>query len=213
MDTPENLGFYFSVELVLLTINARRGINLTLFEYLAAGYILILSLGVIRVVAGIPNALQAASRYWVHIAYLLGALANYLVGFWAFWFYRDIEWTFFRFIVALAFPVLWYVFISLLVPQDPASVSSWRNHFYRVRIPLFTVGAINFVVIAVSHQSLLGVPSFDPAELAVYAMIAIFIIGLTSAKPGLHGVLAVAFAFLMTAAFFAVLVQVEPIPP
>jgi hypothetical protein len=185
---------------------------LTLFEYLAAGYILILSLGVLRAVAGVPYALRATSRYWVHIAYLLGALANYLVGFWAFWFYRDVEWTFFRFIVALAFPVLWYVFVSLLIPQDPASVSSWRNQFYGVRIPLFTVGAINFVVIAVSHQSLLGIPPFDPAEWTVYATIAIFIIGLVSARPSLHALLAVVFACLMTVVFFAILAQTDPIP-
>ncbi len=57
---------------------------MTLFEYLAAGYVLILSFAVLRGVAGVPYALRPSSRYWVHAVYLSSLLANCLVSFWAF---------------------------------------------------------------------------------------------------------------------------------
>ncbi len=109
---------------------------MTLFEYVAAGYVLILSFAVLRAVSGVPYAVRPGRRYWVHVLYLSLALATCLVGFWAFWFYREVEWTFFRFIGALAVPVLLYGYVSLLVPADPSIDSSWRDHFFGVRHPL-----------------------------------------------------------------------------
>ena len=89
--------------------------ELTLFEYLAAGYVLMLSFAVLRALSGVPHAARSPSRYWVHLSWLSTALASCLVGFWAFWFYREVEWTFFQFIGALAPPALLYTYVSLLV--------------------------------------------------------------------------------------------------
>ena len=186
---------------------------MTLFEYLAAGYVLMLSFAVLRAVSGIPYALRSTSRYWVHVVYLSVALANCLVGFWAFWFYRDVEWTFFRFVGTLAIPVLTYVHVSLLVPPDPSTVASWRDHFFDVRIPLFTSGVANFVAVAISNQSVLGIPALDPAEWTVYAAIAIFTLGLTSARASLHAALAIAFPCLVAVILFVILAQGDPSAP
>ena len=47
---------------------------MTLFEYLAAGYVLILSFAVIRGVSGVPYALRPSSRYGVHFVHLSNVL-------------------------------------------------------------------------------------------------------------------------------------------
>ena len=180
---------------------------MTLFEYVAAGYVLILSFAVLRAVSGVPYAVRPGRRYWVHVLYLSLALATCLVGFWAFWFYREVEWTFFRFSVALAVPVLLYVYVSLLVPPDPSAVTSWRDHFFGVRIPLFSSGILMFIAVAISTQTILGVPSLHPSQWPTYAAIALYAIGLTSAKPSLHTALAFALPCIFAVVFLAGLGQ------
>ena len=186
---------------------------MTLFEYLAAGYVLILSFAVVRGFAGVPYALRSTSRYWIHLVYLLIALSNCLMAFWAFWFYRDVEWTFVGFIVTLAFPVLLYTHVSLLVPLDPSTVSSWRDHFFDVRVPLFTAGGASGVAWAISNQVVLGIPSLHFLEWPVYAAIAIYAIGLTSARPNLHAALALAFPCVVAVVPFVILAQGDPLAP
>ena len=163
---------------------------MTLFEYLAAGYVLILSLAVVRGISGVAYALRRSSRYGVHLAYLSIVLANCLVSFWVFWFFRDVEWTFYRFVATLAIPVLFYVHVSVLVPPDPSTVSSWQVHFFDVRTPLLGTGALFMGAVLGSNQALLGVSAFQLASLGPWTLLAICAIGASSAKPRLHTVLA-----------------------
>ena len=135
---------------------------------------------------------------------------RWLVSFWGFWFYRGVEWTCFKFIGALAVPVLWYVYISLLVPPDPSSVQSWREHFFEVRIPLFATGILAFVAVAISNQAILGVPSLHFSESSVYVPIAIYAVGLFSAKPKLHAGLAFAFTCLALFVLLFILAREDP---
>jgi hypothetical protein len=156
--------------------------KLTLFEYLAAGYVLMLSFAVLRAISGVPHALRWPSRYWVHVSWLLVSLALCFVAFWAFWPYRQVEWTVFKFTNVLAIPTLIYAYVSLLVPPDPASVASWREAFFRARIAFFSTGAILYITVAVSNQSALGVPPLHPSQLGNYASIAVHLIGLFSGR-------------------------------
>ena len=186
---------------------------MTLFEYLAAAYVLILSFSVLRGVSGVPYALRASSRYGVHFVYLSIALANCLISFWVFWFFRDVEWTFFRFITALLVPILLYVHVTLLVPPDPSTVSSWHEHFFGVRIPLFASGATTFIAVAVCHQALLGIPALHWVEWPVYAIIAMYAIGLTSTKARLHAALALANFCIIAAIVVGILSEQDPLAP
>ena len=163
---------------------------MTLFEYLTAGFVLILSFAVIRALLGIPHVLHRTSRYWVHVAWLILGLANCLVTFWAFWSYRDIEWTLPRFIIALGTPATLFVFNSILIPADPASVSSWRKHFFDVRISLFVTGAVSVVLIFVTNYMILGVSLRHPIVIFCVVWLVIYLVGLASDNSVLHSVLA-----------------------
>jgi hypothetical protein len=180
---------------------------LTLFEYLAAAYVLMLSLALVRAMSGLPHAVSATSRYWLHIAWLVFALFNCLVAFWAFWTYRNVEWSIFRFINSLAVPALLYSFISLLVPTDPSTVTSWRDHFFAVRTRLFSTGVAFMVAVIASNQLTLGVPSLHPSQLGNYVLLAIFLIAFASAKPIVHAVLAIGMSLLATAILFTLLIE------
>ena len=172
---------------------------MTIFEYLAIGYSLILSFAVLRALSGVPYAVGSPGRYWVHVLWLATALAYCLVAFWAFWAYRNVEWIFAEYILVLAIPALMYVFSSLLVPPDPTRVTSWRDHFFGVRLPLFSTGILLEVTIILSNQSALDVDPLHPTQISHYVLVAIYAIGLASTKPALHAILPLAYASVIAA--------------
>ena len=140
--------------------------------------------------------MRSTSRYWVHVAWLLIVLSMCLVTFVAFWPYRAVEWTNAQFIVALSIPALLYAHTSLLVPADPRAVTSWRDYFFDVRVPLFSTGFLYMTVVAVSNQSTLAVPPTHPTQILNYGYLAIYAIGLASANPTVHIGLPIAFISL-----------------
>ena len=98
---------------------------MTLFEYLAAGHVLILSFAVVRILNVLPHAVRPKCHYWVHLSWLSLAIGLCVVSFWGFWSYREIEWTLPLFIGALVPTALIYMYTSLLAPPDPSTVESW----------------------------------------------------------------------------------------
>lgn len=180
---------------------------MTLFEYLAAGYVLMLSFAVLRAISGLPHALRPGRRYWIHVSWLLTTLFLCVLVFWSFWTYRQIEWTLFRFMNSLAVPALLYAFTSLLVPTDPAAVAAWREHFFDVRTPLFATGSLMAATVALSMHFTMGVSPVHPSQLGTYVFLAVFLTGLVSARPGVHAVLALAFPALWVAYSLALLTE------
>ena len=184
---------------------------MTLFEYLAAGYILMLSFAVLRAMSGVPYAVQTSRRYWVHTLWLVAGLAFCLVAFWAFWPYREVEWTIFKFTNTLAIPALLYAHTSVLVPPDPSAVDSWRDYFFAVRLPLFATGTAFMAMVTVSNQLTLGVAPLHPSQLGNYLLVGMYAAGLFSAKPKVHVVLAVVPPTLIAVYFFTLLTTPDSI--
>lgn len=184
---------------------------MTLFEYLAAGYVLMLSFAVLRAMSGVPHAIRSPGRYWVHVSWVVTALALYLVAFWAFWPYREVQWTILRFMNALAIPALLYAYTSLLVPPDPAAVASWRDYFVDMRIPFFMTGTVFIATVITSNQTALRVSPLHSSQLGNYALLAIYLIGLFSAKPRVHVALALAFPCVLIWFFLTLMVDPDSV--
>ena len=77
---------------------------MTLFEYLAIAYSLVFSFAALRLVAGLPHAIDASRRYFVHVGHVYIVLFATVGTFWTLWSVRDLEWTFARFLLQLAGP-------------------------------------------------------------------------------------------------------------
>jgi hypothetical protein len=58
--------------------------------------------------------------------------------FWAFWSYRDVDWTFRRFLLSLTSPVLALFMASILIRGSPDEVESWQDFYYSVRLKYFS---------------------------------------------------------------------------
>jgi len=179
----------------------------TLFEYLTTANTLILSFAVLRVLACVPHALRPGRLYWVHVSWLSAAIAFCLIGFWAFWPYRELEWTLPLFIGALTPTTLIYMFTSLVAPSEPSTVASWRDYFFSVRVPLLGTGVLYMGAVLSCNQAFLGVSAFQLASLGPWTLLAICAIGASSAKPRLHTFLAFWPPFL---AVITVLVLARP---
>jgi hypothetical protein len=162
----------------------------TLFEYLTAGHVLILSFAAVRILNVLPHAVRPSCQYWVHLSWLSLAIGLCIVSFWGFWLYREIEWTLPVFLGALVPTALIYMYSSLLAPPDPSAVESWRDHFYAVRIQLFATGFLLMCAILYSNWAILDLSPLEPGT--IQPLVVIFAMGLVSAKPKLQNALALA---------------------
>ena len=171
---------------------------MTTFEYLAGAYTLILSFAVVRIVGGVPHALRPGRLYWVHVSWLSLAVAMCLMSFWLFLSYREFEFTLPRFVVILAVPVLIYMYSSLVAPSNPSSIESWRDHFFEIRVPLFSVGLALSGFVIFNNYVFFGIPLFAPVLLPTEALLVVFAVGLSSGKPQLHAVLALSPPIITT---------------
>jgi hypothetical protein len=162
----------------------------TLFEYIAIAFSMVQSFTVLRALSGVPHAIQIDRRYWVHLTWLGSTLATVLFSFWAFWGFKDFDWNFAVFAWVLVAPSLLYVFVSLLIPQDPSAVTSWREHFYSIRLRLFSTA------IAWDLAAMLGsIINSGESRGAVHFMFAVLLlvhsVGAISSRPAVHAVLAI----------------------
>jgi len=181
---------------------------MTLFEYLAIAFSLVLSSAAMRLIRGFSHALDRDRRYWVHVVFVLNQLAVTLAVFWVFWSMRDVVWTFPRFVLALAGPGLIYAGTCALVPEDPATVSSWRDHYFSIRVGYFSCILGWAVVVALGASALLNMPWSHPARgLQGFAFVAAAA-GILSERERVHVVLAA--LFLAAIAIGAITVISQP---
>ena len=163
---------------------------MTLFEYLAIASSLVFSFAAMRLVSGLPHAIDADRRYWVHLCLVLTGLLATAVSFWGFWFYRDAHWTLPRFLLALTGPCVTYFNACALVPDAPGSVASWRRHYYSVRSKLFLGITLWSVAAATTITVLLETPINHPFRVAEAVLFGVGVVGASSDSPRVHAGLA-----------------------
>ncbi len=172
---------------------------MTLFEYLAIAFSLVLSSAAMRLVAGLPYAVQPNSRYWVHIVAVCGQLLLTTGVFWVFWSYQAVTWNLPRFYLALASPGLVYFNACTIIPESPSSVANWRDHFYSVRRRWYFGMLCWGLVTCVISTVVLDMPWSHPARIAQAAVVTGGGVGAASSSERVQEALAVVLAVLMVA--------------
>ena len=164
--------------------------NMTLFEYLAAGHTLILTFALTRALSGVAVAIEASRRSWLHLSWLGFVVSNSLFTFWAMWGYIEVEWTLIRFMGLLTVPIFVYIFSSIIIPQNISDIESWRLYFFEHRISIFVTGALWFTAIVFSNQLIQGSSPLHWLQITLYITIGVFILGIATANERMHAVLA-----------------------
>lgn len=175
---------------------------MTLFEYLAIAFSLVFSSSAMRLVGGLSHAFHPQRRYWVQVAFVGLQLVATLGVFWGFWSYRDLPWNVERFALALAVPSLIYFNACVLIPENPETVVSWRDHYYAVRRKYFG-GLVGWALLAaVTTTAFVQMPWLHPARIAQTAVLGAGLVGSASASHRVHAGLVLSLGALALLVLF-----------
>ena len=181
---------------------------MTLFEYLAIAFSLLFSFAGMRLVGGLPHAVQRARRYWIHLGCICFQLLATVVVFWVFWSYRDVEWTFPTFLLVLANPGLIYYNACTLIPENPRAVESWYDYYYSIRRRYFIGVSCWIIAVATSSTIVLAMPFLHPGRTTQVLILAAGLWGAVSANQRVHAGLI--FVLLSSVIVFVLTVASQP---
>ncbi len=186
---------------------------MTLFEYLAIAFSLVLSFAAMRVLAGVSFAIRRGRRYWVHVTFVGLQLSTTVLGFWVFWSFRGADWNLLGFLLALSGPGIIFFNACTLIPEDASSVESWRDYYYSVRrryfLGLVCLGLVQSGMVTI----LLDTPWLHPIRAGHLATLLVGTTGASSASQWVHGGLAMGFLILHVIAVLGTLLQPGPVAP
>ena len=163
---------------------------MTIFEYLSVSISILLSLATVRLLNGLPHLTTSPTRYWVHVGWVIALAINIVLTWWNIWAYRQIEdWILPWFALLLLTPVTAYYLAATLIPDAPATVESWRSHFFQVRQRFFFAMIFLFICRMITPVVLLHIPFLHPIRVAEGATVVLCLIGAYSENPRVHGLL------------------------
>jgi hypothetical protein len=162
---------------------------MTLFEYVAVSFSIVLSFAVVRILAGISDVFARGRVYWVHAAWVGHQLLFTAYVWWVVWSYQEVSWTFVSFLAVLAGVSLVYYQATMLVPAQPTAVESWQEHFQAVRLQFFGAMVAWAALILINTFSILSVPAWHPARVGQITTLIIATVGLFSRRHEVHRVL------------------------
>lgn len=180
------------------------------FEYLAVFVSIIVSLGLVRLLEGIPVVLIRGRRDGVHVAWVFCILLMHAQIWWVFWTYSmDVSWTYTRFLLILLPMALLYSSAVALVPREAEKIGSWRHYFENTSRRfyllfagfLLTVGAANWIILSPSAGS------FVPVRLATAAYLVLLGVCAVTKRRWIHTVLAIV---TLAVAAVSVVVLLQP---
>jgi len=179
---------------------------MTLFEYLIVVSSIILSMGMIRLVSGLPSAFTKGP-FWVHFLWLIATLIGHALYWWQLWSAHEfVEWNFARFLYILLGPLLLYSQAVTLVPANPDEVSSWRERFFQVFRAFFIARAFYLVHVAGMGAILRGVPLLSiPAagQLMFLSALLLSVAGAATTNLRLQGAVVILSVGMMLAGIFS----------
>ena len=169
------------------------------------------ALSVGRLLSGLTPALNQGRRYWVQVAWILTLTLVAVLQWWFFWNMKQVAWTPIRFLWALSNPGILFLIASVLVGEDPGSVTKYAEHFFQQRVRFFSLQLVAGAGIGLSPWVLGMAPWFtsDPSHGVAAGLTALSIAGLCFRNPTAHAII-VCLNLLFTASSFFLIPLVTP---
>lgn len=169
---------------------------MSLFDYLVIAFGLLFTGTAIRLIGGIGSALHPRRRYWIHALLNLALLLGVAVSFWNFWGLRQVDWTLPKFLLVLLIPGFLYYCASVLIPENPNDVTSWREYYFSVHVRFFTGFACWTLVVIATSFLILDIPLNHPVRIGHIAGIILSVLGAVSSKPNVHAGVVIALTIV-----------------
>jgi NADH:ubiquinone oxidoreductase subunit 6 (subunit J) len=180
---------------------------MTLFEYLAIAYALLLSLAAVRLLNGLSQVLHAARRYWAHAIWVCLLLFSALLLFWQHWSTLEVEWTFLTFAMNLAGPGMVYFLACTIIPDDAKGVDSWREYYFSIRRQFFGGLCAWSILMVINTTLILGVPLLHRSRIIPLGLMILGLSGLSTDSPRVHACILLGLSFVLIA---AVVILLQP---
>ena len=184
---------------------------MTLFEYLSVAVSIVLSLALVRLIAGLRSAAESNARHWIPLTWIGILIGLCLAHWWTSWSFREAQWTFPTFVLMILGPAILYFIATVLIPDNRASAVDWKEHFLKKRTQFYAALIAYMALSTVDGYLILGAPLFAPARIGQAAGFLLAMSGLTIRKPNFHGFITVLFAFLFVAAALTLIAAPDPI--
>jgi len=116
---------------------------MSLFEYLSVFLSVIMGLGVTHILAGLSKTIhyrRSLKLSWVHTLWAINILIYIVIIWWGmFWWSKQVNWSFFEFLLLLLYAIALFLAASLLFPWDFSSDFDFEVHFNETRVWFFAV--------------------------------------------------------------------------
>jgi hypothetical protein len=184
---------------------------MTLFEYLSVAVSIVLSLALIRLIAGLRSVAESNARHWIPLTWIGTLIGLCLAHWWTSWSFREAQWTFPTFVLMISGPAILYFIATVLIPDDRASVGDWKEHFHGKRRQFYGALMAYMALATLDGYLILSAPLFVPARIGQVVGFLLAMSGLTIRRPGFHAFITVLFALLFVAAAFTLIAAPDPV--
>jgi len=178
------------------------------FNFIIIALSFVYTAAVLRLLGGISSAVNKKSRYIVHLIFIIVIIISIIISFWGAWALIDVEWKLYKFIIALFDGALYYFIATVIIPENPNEIESWRTYYYSNKNKFF-YGMLFFLFYVQIHSVvLIEQELFHPARLGnLIALIPIFL-GLRSKNHKVH--LGIALYYLLFVIIMVFTIASEP---
>ena len=158
-------------------------------------------MGIVRLLASFAEYLRRQSNleivhYWVFNLWIAFQFLLHILLWWSLWNTRAAEaFTFLHYLYLLSGPILLYLGASLFIPDIDDHSMDMYKHFYRIRVPYFTVIVIFWLWVIFLFPILTG--SFAPTIPVLVCFLAIALTLRFTANPKIHAAAAVSIWLLL----------------
>ncbi|MGC6431207.1 MAG: hypothetical protein ACON5F_09215 [Jejuia sp.] len=180
-----------------------------LFNYISIALSFVYTAAALRLIGGLSSATNKDRRYIVHLLFIIIQLISIITSFLGIWGHRYIEdWKLYKFIFLLIDGALYYFIATVLVPENPNEINSWKDYYYKNKHKLFYAILTFLIYIQLNGFILTNQVRFEPVQLFhLVSLIPIFF-GLKSKNHKVH--VAIACFYLITVFTMMFTVASEP---
>lgn len=174
---------------------------MSIFEFVLTGFTIVLALVITRLLGGLRWALDPDRAYWVHAVLVISMLALTSLIWWGLWYSRDTAWSYLAFAYNLLIgPGILYFTATVLVPDNPRRIRSWRDHYYRYHQMFYGAYAIMDILLFMGSLLFAETPLWHFTRVLQGATLLLCIVGIFSRRHWVHGTLAVLLAAMIVIA-------------
>jgi len=159
----------------------------------------VMSFTLLRLLDALPGCSRPERRYWPHTVWVVLLLYMCASFWWLSWFNRTLETLSFRYFLFLLFlPSLLFVTATTLVSASPAEVTSWREHFDKVRARFFLGAFVYMLLISINSYVTFEVPLDHRIRIAQASLLIVFGCGAALKSERAQAILAGTAGVLLT---------------